>query len=77
MFMRFDTVRYTGQKLTGEIGNKIGEVVQRIPTGGYVVDFGNDSYVIADGNLARHFYTDPKEKGPEIVRRRKYEADDE
>lgn len=77
MFMRFDAVRYTGQKLSGEIGNKIGEVVQRIPTGGYVVDFGNDSYVIADGNLARHSFTDSEKKGPEIVRRRKFEADEE
>ena len=78
MFMRFDSVRYTGGKLTGEIGNKIGEVIMRIPTGGYVVEFGNDAYVVADNNLVRHSFSESSEKkGPEITRRRKYESDEE
>lgn len=73
MFMTFDKVRYTGQKLI-ELKGKLGEVVKRIPTGGYVVDFGDDAYVIADENLARPVV---QENGPELVVRRtkKWDAD--
>jgi hypothetical protein len=52
MFMTFDKVRYVGHKLL-ELRGKIGEVIKRIPTGGYVVDFGDDAYIISDENLAR------------------------
>ncbi len=74
-FSVFQSVRYTGSQLSGEIGNKIGEVVLRIPTGGYVVEFGNGSYVIDDNNLVKHNFAD-HEKGPEIVRRRKHDDEE-
>ena len=68
MFMRFDHVRYTGSKL-GELKNKTGEVIVRIPTGGYVVDFGNVAYIISEENLGRPLVQG--DTGPEVVRRAK------
>lgn len=76
--MPFDYVKYTNGPLSGEIGSKIGEVVKAIPTGGYVVDFGGEGYVVDGSHLVKHSFADSdKSKGPEIVRRRRYEADDE
>lgn len=75
ILMPFTMVRYTGQALTGEIGNKIGEIVKHLPTGGYVVDFGGDSYIVNDSSVQEHFFND-REKGPEITRRRRRDDDE-
>lgn len=74
--MPFTYCRYTGQSLSGEIGNKIGEVIKHMPTGGYVCDFGGHSYVIADDNIVEHRFND-RERGPEVtVRRRRSEEEE-
>ena len=73
--MPFTYVRYTGETLSGEIGNKVGEVIKHLPTGGYVVDFGGNTYLVNDGSIVEHSFAE-KEKGPEIVRRRRSEDDE-
>jgi len=74
--MPFTYVRYTGDQLTGEIGNKIGEIVKHLPTGGYVVEFGGDSYIVNDDSIQEYHFNE-REKGPEITTRRRRHDDDE
>lgn len=71
VFMPFDYVKYGGDKFAGEIGTKIGEIVRKIKTGGYVVDFGGHSYIIAEHNLSKHHIPSVN-----VITRRRYEDED-
>ena len=76
ILMPFTYVRYTGQTLSGEIGNKIGEIEKHLPTGGYVVNFGGEGYVVNEDSVVEHHFNDRTEKGPEITRRRRRDDDE-
>jgi hypothetical protein len=49
-----DKVVYTGEKLRGDLAGKMGVIIAPIEnnSAGYVVDFGNDSYVMGEAVLA-------------------------
>lgn len=71
VYMPGDRVKYVGSGGSHGLTNKIGEVVGRV-TGepnGFVVDFGDDSYVIDGRNLAKHFFAPGSE--PNQTRRRR------
>lgn len=76
MYQQFDKVSYVGTKLANEIKGKLGEVVCRLPSGGLVCEFGNDSYIVAESSL-RRFIPSPKDEKAELeVIRRRYSDTD-
>jgi hypothetical protein len=59
MFMQGDLVRYVGQKFFGDFKKKDikrGEVIARVGNqdGVYVVEFGDDSFVMPESSLQRY-----------------------
>jgi len=86
MYMQGDKVRYSGQKFARELSGKgkVGEVVAHVQNqpGAYVVDFGDDSYVMGERSLThwRPTAAELKEGKTEPVvetRRRKRPSEDE
>jgi hypothetical protein len=58
MFMQGDLVRYVGQKFFGDFKKKDikrGEVLSRVHNqqGAYVVEFGDDAFVMPESSLER------------------------
>lgn len=86
MFMQGDRVRYIGAKFAGEMKNTFrgGEICSRIlnQPGMYVVDFGDDSYVMPASSL-EIFVPTKKEleqaakAETEVTKRRKKQSEDE
>ncbi len=75
VLMPFTYIRYTNGPLSGEIGNKVGEVIKKLPVG-YVVDFGGEGYVVNDDHIVEHHFND-REKGPEVVTHRRRRSEDD
>jgi hypothetical protein len=71
MFQRFDRVRYTGSAL--EMKGKFGEVITRLATGGYVVDFNGDGYLVNESNLVKANHVEAS--APETKTVRKWEKE--
>lgn len=72
-------VMYVGSRWAKEIGSKMGWVIGQIKNepGKYVVEFGDESYVMPEGVLAPFVATAAKESGPEIRQIRKRSAEEE
>jgi hypothetical protein len=86
MYMQGDKVRYAGRKFARELSGKgkVGEVVAHVQNqpGAYVVDFGDDSYVMGERSLERWRPTaaelkEGKTEPTVEVRRRKRSSDEE
>lgn len=75
MFQQGDLVKYTGEKLSKELGSKIGTVCARVgkTETGVVVDFGDDAYVIDERNLARTV-AKAKTEEPEVEKKKQPEV---
>lgn len=58
IFMPGDRVKYVGSSSSLNLSGKVGEVICGIKNepSGFVVEFGDDSYVIDGRNLARHLF---------------------
>lgn len=58
MYFQGDRVRYIGRRFAKELSGKgkVGEVCAQVQNqkGAYVVDFGDDSYVMPEGSLERY-----------------------
>lgn len=89
MFMQGDLVRYVGQKFAHEFKKKEikrGEVISRVHNqeGVFVVEFGDDSFVMPEGSLVRYVPSkkelETAAKEPEVTvqkkRRRVVETED-
>lgn len=76
MYMAGDKVRYVGNNAKHNLSGKIGEVVAPIQgePNGFVVDFGDDTYVIDARNLVRHYFAPGTE--PTQNKRRRTDDDD-
>lgn len=86
MYMPFDKVRYTGRRYASILSGKgkIGDVCAQVQNqpGVYVVDFGDESFVLPERSLERWYPTaqEIKEgKGEPLVetRRRRRSEDEE
>lgn len=77
IFMPGDRVKYVGSSANLGISGKIGEVICGIKgePSGFVVEFGDDSYVIDGRNLARHYFTPGTEPTNNGRRRRDPDLD--
>jgi hypothetical protein len=78
MFMPGDRVQHVGAR--SELRGRYGFVVSRVlnDTTEYVVEFGDDSYVVSVNQLVRAKYTqkdEEKQREVEIQRRRRYDPD--
>jgi hypothetical protein len=90
MFMQGDLVRYVGQKFAHEFKKKEikrGEVISRVHNqdGAFVVEFGDDSFVMPESSLVRYVPSkkelETASKEPEVTvqkkRRRVVDNDEE
>lgn len=73
MFQQGDLVNYVGEKFASEIRSKLGEVVARVKNepGAYVVDFGDDAYIVGERSLTRFKASNKSEPMPKVQRRRR------
>ena len=83
MFMPGDKVKYVGDKIFTDakgvpvnLATKVGEVVARVSGEpyGYVVEIGDDSYIMSGHNLARQYFAPGAE--PSAPKRRRDEFED-
>lgn len=74
MFMQGDFVRYVGRKFN----LKTGEIVAKIQNqeGVFVVEFGDDSYVMPESSLAKWTPT-PAQLETQVMKRRRRDPDEE
>lgn len=79
MFQRFDRVDYVGSKLTSELHSKVGNIISKVERekGAYVVEFGDDAFIVSEANLRKHVATAKEEKETLVLRTRKYDVDDD
>jgi hypothetical protein len=82
MFMQGDTVRYIGRRaLKNE--SKLGEVLAPMGNepGVYVVEFGDEAYVMPESSLARYVATpqdlEQAAKATEVVQKKRRKHSDE
>lgn len=78
-FMPFDMVTYCGDKFRSEIKERTGEIVVPVEgnPGAYVVDFGNETYIVSERSLNR-YRPSAKDKAEPVVnvRRRRFAEDE-
>jgi hypothetical protein len=74
-----DKVTYVGSRWSKELGGKMGWIVAPVinERNKYVVEFGDESYVMPEGSLAPFKATAAKETGPEIRQFRKRLSDED
>lgn len=74
-------VSYVGTKSAHELGDSKGVVLSRVRNCSteFVVEFGDDAYVVEERDLApfRGYKNKPKEKGPEVIVRKRVTDEDE
>ncbi len=81
MFMPGDKVKYTGSNVFQDssgavnLNSKIGEVVTKVSgeDKAYVVEFGDESFILHEDNLRRHYFTPGNE--PVKQQRRRNDPD--
>jgi hypothetical protein len=74
-FLLGDHVRYCGNKFYNELNSKVGIVVGYIQNNskGYVVEFGDDSYVVSN-QVVKKAYVD-NSKSSSFMPRKRYDED--
>ena len=86
MFLPGDKVKYVGPVVFRDdkgnnlsIAGKMGEVVAKVAgePNGFVVEFGDDAYVVSGSNLARCYVSLDTDTGYKPRRRRDPDLDDE
>lgn len=83
MFMQGDRVRYVGSKLNADVRKSFGEVCSRVlnQKNVYVVDFGDDSYIMPESSLAPYVATakelEQAAKSEAMVTKRRRASEDE
>lgn len=77
-FMPFDKVMYTGEKFRGDIKEKLGEIVSRVEgrPGAYVVEFGDNSYIMGEQSFRRHRLSAKELNQVEVINRRSSDEED-
>lgn len=74
-----DKVTYVGNRFSKELGGKMGWIIAPVNNEDhkYVVEFGDDAYVVNESSLTHFKATSIKESGPEIRQFRKRMSDDD
>ena len=74
-----DKVTYIGSRFSKELGGKMGFVIcpVRKEDHKYVVEFGDEAYVVNESSLTHFKATDIKNSGPEVRQFRKRSNDDD
>ena len=77
MYMPGDKVKYVGRTLN--VSSKVGEVIAKVVNepNAFIVEFGDDSYVVSLDSLARHYMAQGSDSTYTPRRRRDADLDDE
>jgi hypothetical protein len=79
LFFPGDNVKYVGRKFHSELSTRRGEVVALVKNEpmAIVVDFGDDTYICRTDSLARFVPSQKEEKEIEIVRKHRFDLEEE